>query len=105
VAEHYAPGLQKIFYKSTSGKSGVVIRVELFLSEDDDQLEASLDLKESFKFPGLYYFIYNFSSEIYLASFFEDGALRASQVYYIKPLPTTGEFKFGGYKGPSVINS
>lgn len=99
MAEHYAPGLQKIFYRSTSGKS---VRVELYLSENNEKLEAEIPLTELIlKFPGLYYFEYNFKAEVYLASFFENGIFKMSQVYYVKPLPSeptkwpSGNFRRG----------
>lgn len=96
MAEHYAPGAQKIFYQAKNRYTGVDILVEICLSacEEDSII---IPLVESMKFPGLYSFTYQFTVGTWLAAFYEDGAQTISQVYIIR------SFKNGSNKGPQVL--
>ena len=102
MAEQYEPGLQRIFYRSTSFKTGLTVHVELDRSKFDVDT-VSIPLEEISNKMGLYYFDYVFQEGVYLASFFENGVGRGTQVYNIRSSGGFGSSLVRPYLGPSVI--
>lgn len=101
MAEQYEPGLQRIFYRSTSFKI-VNVRVELDRSKFD-VATISIDLIEVPNKKGLYYFDYVFREGVYLASFFEKEIERGTQVYNIGSSDNSDRGLARPYRGPNVI--
>ena len=96
MAEHYAPGVQKIYYQATNGYTGADVSVEICLSSYEEE-SVNVPLIESAKFPGLYSFTYQFTLGVWLAAFYENGVRTISQVYIIR------SFKNGSNIGPQVL--
>jgi len=96
VAEQHSPGTQKMFYHAHNCRAGLDVTVEICRSTNETSTEI-LELMESVRFPGVYFFRYLFEEGVYLAAFFENNIRTVSQVYRINR-PEGMKFR-----GPNVV--
>jgi len=96
VAEQYSPGKQRIFYKSSSFRVGLHVKVVLYNSSLNNSIVIQLEEANSIK--GLYYFDHLFQEGVYVAYFYENDKEKGVQVYNIR------DERSGSFRSPSGDN-
>jgi len=101
MAERYAPGCQRIFYRSANFTTDLVVTAKLI---DPDLNDVSISLEETNKvrIPGLYHFDFCFREGNYIVYFYEEDILKWSQAYSIRKNVEGG---FRSFLGDNVINT
>lgn len=102
MAERYAPGYQRIFYRAANFTTGLAVEVNLIDPELNNDVKIVLQEVDPVRVPGLYFFKYNFREGNYIAYFYEASLLKWSQAYSIRK-----EYKSGvkSFLGDNVINT
>lgn len=103
MAERYAPGSQRIFYRAANFTTGLIVKVNLIDPDLNNEITILLGEVDEERVPGLYYFDYIFYEGNYIAYFYEDGVLKWSQAYSIRRNVSGSRSR--PFLGPNVINT
>lgn len=84
MAERYAPGLQRIFYRAANFTTSLAVTANLIDPGLNNDVTILLKEVDKDNIPGLYYFEYTFHEGNYIAYFYEGDVLKWSQAYSIR---------------------